>query len=99
MGTMSFLLPHTARPSAGDDLDRACVAGGYDNMPAPTQVVRTPDQLRLVRDVDESGYLVVPWEVNGIGRPMGTTATLVERPAPYHLSLELASGKVSHLGS
>src|SRR5438874_1712554 len=56
MGTMSFLLPRDAPASAGTDLDRACVAGGYDNMPAPTQVTRTDGELRLVRDVDESGY-------------------------------------------
>ena len=53
---MSFLLPRGAPAAALSDLDRACIAGGYDNMPAPTQVVIEPDRLRLVRDVDESGY-------------------------------------------
>src|SRR5438094_9701818 len=97
MGTMSFLLPRNAPASAGTDLDRACVAGGYDNMPAPTQVTRADGELRLVRDVDGSGYLVAPWEVDGVGRLMGTTATLVERPTPYSLAVELARGKVNQL--
>src|SRR4051794_22349241 len=97
MGTMSFLLPSATPAPAGPDLDRACVAGGDDNMPAPTQVARDNGQLRLLRDVDESGYLVVPWEVNGVGRLMGASATLVERPVPYSLGVELARGKVNQL--
>ena len=32
------------------------------------------------RAVDESGYLVVPWTIDGRGRMMGTSATLIERP-------------------
>ena len=39
MGTMSFLLPRGASAATLHDLDRACIAGGYDNMPAPTQVL------------------------------------------------------------
>ena len=64
MGVMSFQLPNAAPETALRDLDRACVAGGYDNMPAPTRVQRDNGRLKLLRDMDESGYLVVPWEVN-----------------------------------
>ncbi|HEY1379372.1 MAG TPA: endo-1,4-beta-xylanase [Gemmataceae bacterium] len=92
---MTFQLPSAS--AAAPDLDRACVAGGYDNMPAPTQVVRDPGAIRLVRDVDESGYLVVPWDVNGVGRFMGSSATLIERPDPYSLGVELARGKLNQL--
>src|SRR4051812_35953701 len=97
MGMMSFQLPSAAPESALKDLDRACVAGGYDNMPAPTRVQRDDGRLKLQRDMDESGYLVVPWEVNGVGRLMGSSATLIERPAPYHLGIELARGKINQL--
>jgi hypothetical protein len=97
MGTISFQLPSATPAAAGADLDRACVAGGYDNMPVPTTVARDDRQLRLVRDVDESGSLVVPWQVDGVGRLMGASATLVERKAPYSLGLELARGKVNQL--
>jgi hypothetical protein len=99
MGTMRFLLPTASTAPAGDDLDLACVAGGYDNMPAPTQVALANGELRLVRDVDESGALVVPWQVDGVGRLMGASATLVERPTPYSLGVELARGKVNQLRS
>jgi hypothetical protein len=99
MGIMTFNLPSGAGEPPGADLDRACLAGGYDNMPAPTQVVRGPGELRLVRDVDESGYLVVPWDVDGVGRLMGSSATLMERPSPYQLGVELARGKVNQLRS
>src|SRR4051812_18455435 len=94
MGTMLFHLPNGPPAS---DLDRACVAGGYDNMPSPTRVSHSGDELRLTRDVDESGYLVVPWEVPGVGRLMASSATLVERPTPYQLAIELARGKVNQL--
>lgn len=97
MGTMIFNLPSGQPEPPGADLDRACIAGGYDNMPAPTQVDRPPGQLRLLRDVDESGCLVVPWEINEAGRLMGASATLIERPTPYQLAVELARGKVNQL--
>jgi hypothetical protein len=97
MGVMTFQLPTAPPAQSGPDLDRACVAGGYDNMPAPTQVVRNNGELRLLRDVDESGYLMVPWDVAGAGRLMGSSATLIERPAPYQLGVELARGKVNQL--
>jgi hypothetical protein len=97
MGTMRFMLPNGVPAAALPDLDRACVAGGYDNMPAPTQVVVEDGRFRLVRDVDESGYLVMPWEVNGAGRLMATSATLIERPDPYHVGVELARGKINQL--
>src|SRR5437870_1523025 len=97
MGTMSFLLPRGASAATLHDLDRACIAGGYDNMPAPTQVLLDADRLRLVRDVDESGYLIVPWSVDGAGRLMGSSATLIERPQPYRIGVELARGKLNQL--
>src|SRR5262245_15994973 len=94
MGTMRILLP---RGTALRDLDRACIAGGYDNMPTPTQVQVEADELRLIRDVDESGYLTVPWEINGAGRLMASSATLIERPEPYRIGVELARGKLNQL--
>src|SRR5207244_2278686 len=55
------------------------------------------EALRLVRDVDESGYLTVPWEINGAGRLMASSATLIERPQPYRIGVELARGKLNQL--
>jgi hypothetical protein len=94
---MTFQLPAGLAAAVLEDLTRGCVAGGPDNMPWPTEVEVTPDRLTVRRSVDESGYLVVPWEVDGAGRLMGSTATLMERPAPYHLQVEQARGKVNQV--
>jgi hypothetical protein len=99
MGTLNFLLPPGLPEDAAQELLQACVVGGPDNMPYPTQVRLDGSRLVLSRNVDESGGLVVPWAVDGAGRVMSTSATLMERPAPYHLQTELARGKVNQLRS
>src|SRR5262249_37309736 len=43
--------------------------------------------------------LVCPWIINDAGQLMGTSATLIQRPTPYRLSVELARGKVNQLRS
>jgi hypothetical protein len=68
-------------------------------MPWPTEVQVSPGRLTDNRSIDESGYLSLPWEVDGAGRLMGTTATLMERPTPYHVQIEQARGKVNQLRS
>jgi hypothetical protein len=97
MGTMTFQLPAGLPADSTKELERTCVAGGPDNMPWPTELSLRPDSLAASRSVDESGYLVVPWSVDKMGRLMGTTATLMERPVPYNLLVELARGKVNQL--
>jgi hypothetical protein len=97
MGVMSFLLPSGLPADALRELERACVAGGPDAMPWPTEVRVQPDRLTVRRAVEESGALVLPWDVEGVGRLMGSTATLMERPLPYLLQVELARGKVNQL--
>jgi hypothetical protein len=97
MGAMSFLLPAGLAPDLARALERAWVAGGPDNMPWPTQVTVEPDRLIVRRDVDESGSLVTPWDIERAGRIMGGTATLIENETPYRLQLELARGKVNQV--
>jgi GH35 family endo-1,4-beta-xylanase len=100
MGTMTFQLPPGLSSEAVRELERACVAGGPDNMPWPTRVQVSNGRLTLHREeVDESGYLLVPWEINGAGRLLGSSATLMERENPYFLQLELARGKTNQLRS
>jgi hypothetical protein len=99
MGTMSFLLPEGLSAEAARQLERACVAGGPDVMPWPTRVQLQPDRLTVSRDVQESGCLVVPWDIDGAGRLMETSATLIERPDPYHCPVELARGKLNRVRS
>lgn len=97
MGTISFLLPPKLSAQALRDLERACMAGGPDNMPWPTEARVEAGKLVLRRAVDESGFLLVPWEIPGAGRLMASSATLMERAQPYVLELELARGKVNQV--
>jgi hypothetical protein len=99
MGTMTFQLPAALDAHSASDLERAYVAGGPDNMPWPTtvEVDHSSRLLRVARNVDESGWIVVPWDVPSVGRLMGSSATLMERPTPYALLVEQARGKVNQL--
>ncbi len=99
MGIMIFSLPAGLPPAALADLEHASVAGGQDYMPFPTQLAVAAEQLVVTRPIDESGCLVTPWQVNGTGRVMTGSATLMERPAPYQLPVELGRGKLSQLRS
>ena len=97
MGTMNFLLPPGLAAESARELERTCVTGGPDNMPWPTQVSLGNNQLTVRRDVDESGCLAAPCDINGAGRLMSASATLMERDPPYSLIIELARGKVNQL--
>jgi hypothetical protein len=97
MGTLSFLLPADLPAPALRELERACICGGQDNMPFLTEVSLEPGKLRLSRQEDESGQALAPWPVDGTGTVLTSTATLIERPQPYPLVLELARGKVNQL--
>jgi hypothetical protein len=97
MGTMLFQLPVGLTGDAVRDLERVCMAGGPDNMPWPTDHRLTGNQLIVSRSVDESGYLLVPWGIEGMGRLTCTSSTLMERARPYQLLTELARGKINQV--
>jgi GH35 family endo-1,4-beta-xylanase len=97
MGTMTFQLPASLSADAAGELKRTCMAGGPDNMPWPSELHFASQQLSVSRVVDESGFLLVPWSIDGRGLLMGTSATLIERPQPYNLIVELARGKVNQV--
>jgi hypothetical protein len=99
MGAMTFVLPNAMAAGMARELERACIAGGPDNMPWPTQARVENGRLIARRDVDESGALVAPWTVIGAGRVMSSSATLIEQEAPYWFRTELARGKVHQLRS
>jgi hypothetical protein len=97
MGTLNFLLSPELNGAALHELERACILGGQDNMPFLTEVDLQPGKLRVRRQEDESGSVAIPWSVARAGTLMTSTATLIERPAPYLLAVELARGKVNQL--
>lgn len=97
MGVMTFLIPDNLPADVERELRRAAIAGGPDNMPTQTNLSFATGQMRTRRGVDESGYLMAPWQVDGFGLVMGSTATLMERTRPYNLVAELARGKVNQM--
>jgi hypothetical protein len=97
MGTLSFLLPSDLSDQSLRNLGRACIAGGQDNLPFLTEAAIEAGKLRVSRQEDESGSVQVPWTVDGAGTVMTSTATLIERSAPYSLPVELARGKINQL--
>jgi GH35 family endo-1,4-beta-xylanase len=99
MGTLTFQLPAELPQDAVRELERACLAGGPDNMPSPTEMRQNGNLLVMSRPLDESGYLVAPWAVDVMGVLASTSATLMERPTPYNLLIELARGKLNQLRS
>jgi len=100
MGVMNFQIPGKLSAETAEGLRRAHQAGGYDHSPVPTQIELKEEQLVVRRDSDESGFFfAAPWEIPDVGRLFGTTSTLMERPTPYRLLVELARGKVNQLRS
>jgi hypothetical protein len=98
MGIMIFQLPSVlADETIRQELERSSVTGGQDNMPYPTDAVVEAQQLILSRCVQESGSMQVPWRIQGAGQMMTSSATLMERVAPYHLAIELARGKINQV--
>lgn len=79
------------------DLERSCVAGGYDSMPAACKASVANGCLMITREAEESAALVAPFEVAGSGRFLGSSATLVQRSEPYGFVTELARGKINQL--
>ena len=97
MGQFSFILPDGLSPHGRQYLSRACLAGGYDHTPVPTRVRFDGKRVQLTRDLCESSYLLVPWPAGPMGCPATLSATLRERPEPYHLVTELARGKLNQV--
>lgn len=97
MGTVTFLLPDPLPAEAARCLEQSCLAIGYDQSPVPTRRKIEDGRLELTKDANESGYLAIPWPVQGGGITVCLSTTLREQPEPYHLVLELARGKLNQV--
>jgi len=78
------------------DIYRAYITGA-DGRVYPTRVEVDGTIITCRRLVSDSGRLYVAWPVTGFGTPVVSTASLVERPEPYLLTVELARGKIAQL--
>ncbi len=97
MGALSFRLPANLSATTTRDLERACMAGGYDAMPTTCRVAVANGKMTITREADESAALAAPCDVNNAGRFFGTTGTLVQRAEPYAFATELARGKLNQI--
>jgi hypothetical protein len=96
MGVMRFRIPSGAGDASAPEYERACL-GGIDGRVFAMQVSVEDDLLVCRRESSESARLHIPWPMPGYGRPVLSTASLRERDAPYHLSVELARGRLGSL--
>ncbi len=94
MGVITFRLPSFDPGRATPDL-RHAYGMGLDRMPSRLRIEPRNGYLTCYKDNPESIRFFVPWPVPGHGMPIVGTATLVERPAPYNLEVELARGKLN----
>lgn len=95
MGLMRFIV---SPPSyITDEMAQQAYLSGLDRIPWETQVRYANGELVLERTVSEAGVLHIPWPVEGYGQLVLSTGTLMERPKPYHLPLELARGKIAQI--
>jgi hypothetical protein len=75
------------------EVHRAYISG-IDQAVWPTRVELDGNLLTCRRPVSESGKLHVAFPVEGMGRPVLSTAMLPERDEPFLLAVELARGKI-----
>jgi hypothetical protein len=92
---MRFVIPLAER-LVQDAADQAYLAGP-EGIPWECVTVLAGNSLSIERETRESGYLYFPWNVPGRGVVMLTSGSLMERPNPYHLPVELARGTVNRL--
>ena len=97
MGQMRFRLHRRDRIPEGG-IQRIYVAGSED-VPWSTFSTWVGDELVVERTVDDSGYVYVPWLVDGLGQYLLGTTTLMERDEPYLLDVELARGLIQRIRS
>ena len=95
MGQMRFVIPQPERVVA-DAAEQAYLAGA-DGIPWECQRRSCPARCSIERDTRESGYLYFPWNVPGRGVVMLVSGSLMERPRPYNLPVELARGTLNRL--
>lgn len=97
MGQMGFRLHRRDHIPEGG-VGRIYVAGSED-VPWSTFATWLGDELIVERAVNDSGYVYVPWMVDGHGQYLLGTTTLMERQRPYLLDVELARGLIQRLRS
>ncbi|MBI2823421.1 MAG: endo-1,4-beta-xylanase [Planctomycetia bacterium] len=92
---MRFLVTPPNRITAAQ-AERAYLVGP-EQIPWVTRVQFDGGVLSVSRNESDSASLCLPIAIEGRGETTLTTGTLVERFQPYHLTVELARGKINQL--
>ncbi len=96
MGQFHFLVPDPSQLSP--QAFQTAYVCGRDYLPFVSRISTGPGgELTVDREEDESGTFNILWPTTGHGTLLLSTATLVERPEPYLLPLELARGTLHRL--
>jgi hypothetical protein len=98
MGLMRFVVSPPDRIT--EEMVQQAYMSGFEYIPWRSRIRGDNAELIVERAVSDSGRLTIPWLVEGdSGRRQValSTASLRERPEPYHLPLELARGKISQV--
>jgi hypothetical protein len=95
MGTMRLRVFPTERIT-GEMVQQAYLSG-IDRVSWPVRAEAREGELLLQRSVNDSANLHVPWPVEGRGQLALVSGSLIERPEPYWLPLELARGTIVQL--
>jgi hypothetical protein len=98
MGELRFTVHPLELLEVYAPFDQAYVTG-HDLLPTSKQILVEKGQLICRHSVGQSATFFLPWPVEGFGRPMLRTATLLDRPQPYQLQVELARGKLNQVRS
>ena len=95
MGVMCFQVPR--REQLGANAAERAYMAGMEGIPWPSRARWTDQGLEIDREVDDSGNLYVPWNVNGYGEITLCTTSLMQRTRPYALDVELARGTLNRV--
>ena len=95
MGQMRFLISPQERLT--EEVLQLAYMSGLDRTPWLVRVRAEGPLLIVDRSMSGSGNLIIAWHVEGHGLLGLSTATLIERPEPYLLPLELARGAINQL--
>lgn len=98
MGELRFTVHPPELFEAYGHFDQAYVTG-HDLLPTSKHIVIENGQLVCHHSVGQSATFFLPWPVDGLGQLMLRTATLLDRPKPYQLQVELARGKLNQVRS
>jgi len=92
MGLMRFRVAPTQRITR--EMVQQAYLSGIDRTSWPVHTGIEGGDLVLERSASDSANLQLPWPVEGHGQITLASASLMERPEPYRLPLELARGTI-----